>query len=135
MADFTETAQKTYRLPSELIEATEDLAQQISQSKPILCYQKANQELVRDQEAIQILQAATELQNNLRSGKFSVDNMQGDIERLRVLQNEMITNTVIQEQAESREIAVAFLQGVNQEISQLLGFDFASLTRRSSGCC
>ena len=34
-----------------------------------------------------------------------------------------------------KELAVAFLREVNQEISQLLGIDFASLTRRSGGCC
>lgn len=37
--------------------------------------------------------------------------------------------------SKEQELSVAFLREVNQEISQLLGVDFASLARRSSGCC
>ena len=41
----------------------------------------------------------------------------------------------IQDHLMTQELAVAFLREVNQEISQQLGVDFASLARRSSGCC
>jgi hypothetical protein len=34
----------------------------------------------------------------------------------------------------AQQEAIAFLQEVNQEISSLLGYDFASLTRRSGVC-
>jgi cell fate (sporulation/competence/biofilm development) regulator YlbF (YheA/YmcA/DUF963 family) len=88
-----------------------------------------------DQEAQLLLTEFSELQRKIRSQRQSDDISESDIKRLRALQSDIGTNDTIQDYEYKKELAVAFLREVNQEISQLLGIDFASLTRRSGGCC
>ena len=57
---------------------------------------------------------------------------QADIDRLRVLQNEVQANKIIMLFVETQQAAIAYLPGVNKEISQLLGFDFAGMAGPAS---
>jgi cell fate (sporulation/competence/biofilm development) regulator YlbF (YheA/YmcA/DUF963 family) len=118
-----------------LLEATSALAEHLLLSEPFLRFQEADRKLQTNQEAMGLLTEAAELQQKVRGQRKSGGISESDIQRLRELQNMINTNETIQEQGKAQELAIVFLREVNQEISSLLGVDFASLTRRSSGCC
>lgn len=122
-------------ISTTLFEATSALAENLVQSEPFLRFQEADRKLHADQEAMRLLTEFAELQQKIRAQQQSGAISESDIKRLRELQSMIPTNDVIQEHGLAQEIAVAFLREVNQEISNLLGVDFASLTRRSGGCC
>lgn len=122
-------------LTGRLQEATYDLAEHLSQSEPVQSFRKANNKLMADDQSIRLLTEASELQQKLYSEQYSGDVSKEKISQLRNLRNQVATNELIQNQAIAREEAVSFLREINAEISNLLGFDFASLTRRpGSGC-
>ncbi|HML41201.1 MAG TPA: YlbF family regulator [Bellilinea sp.] len=118
-----------------MLEATSNLAENLTQSEAFLRFKMAEAKLNADQEAQLLLTEFSELQRKIRSQRQSDDISESDIKRLRALQSDIGTNDTIQDYEYKKELAVAFLREVNQEISQLLGIDFASLTRRSGGCC
>lgn len=88
-----------------------------------------------DKQSVKLLTEASELQQKLYTEQCSGDVSKEKISQLRNFRNQVATNETIQNQVIAREEAVAFLREINAEISNLLGFDFASLTRRpGSGC-
>ena len=126
---------KTDSFTPELRVASFDLAESLALSEAILGYTKAHQILMKDQQALQLINEASELQRNVYAGGSSSQDLEDNITRLRELQDLISANTVIQNQAVARETVVEFLREMNQEISQLLGVDFASLTTRPGAGC
>ncbi len=118
-----------------VFEALSSLSGNFVQSEPFLRYKSAEQRLHADHQAMQLLSDLSALQQNFRQQQFSGALSQKDLSQLRALQSAVGTNEVIQDYLMTQELAVAFLREVNQEISQQLGVDFASLARKSSGCC
>jgi len=118
-----------------LLEAASSLTENLNQSEPFLRYKAAEQRLHADQQAMQLLSDLSALQQKIRRQQNTGAISQKDLTQLRALQSAVGTNETIQDHLLTQELAVAFLREVNQEISQLLGVDFASLARRSSGCC
>ena len=118
-----------------MMEATSALAENLAQSEPFLRYQAADRRLHADPEAMQLLAEFSELQQKIRAQHDSGAIIESDIIRLRELQRIISTNDAIQDHNMAQELAIAFVREVNQEISNLLGVDFASLTRRAGGCC
>lgn len=117
----------------ELLEATSDFAESLGNSEMVLRFAKANQMLADDQNAQELLTEAAELKQKLYAP--SREEMRELFPRLQELQKLMATNPVLQEQPQAQELAINFLREINQEVSQLLGIDFASLTRRSGASC
>ncbi len=126
---------QTNLFTKELLEATFNLAESLAQTEAIVDFISANQALNNDQNTLELINAAAELQRKIYNGQSSGEDFDADLNRLRDYQNQISTNTIIQEQSIARETAVAFLREINQEISQLLGTNFASLTTRSGSCC
>lgn len=118
-----------------MLEATSNLAENLAQSEPFLRFKAAESRLNADHEAMRLMTELSEIQQKVRTQQYSSGISEGDIKRLRALQSAVGANETIQDYGLAQELAVAFLREVNQEISQLLGIDFASLARRSSGCC
>jgi cell fate (sporulation/competence/biofilm development) regulator YlbF (YheA/YmcA/DUF963 family) len=118
-----------------MMEATSALAENLAQSEPFLRYQAADRRLHADPEAMRLLAEFAELQQTIRAQHDSDAITESDIQRPRELQRIISTNDAIQDHNLAQELAIAFLREVNQEISNLLGVDFASLTRRAGGCC
>lgn len=118
-----------------MLEATSNLAENLTQSDAFLRFKAAEGKMNANQEALRLLAEFSELQQKIRTQQYSGANAESDIKRLRALQSAIGTNETIQDYELTKELAVAFLREVNQEISQLLGIDFASLARRSSGGC
>lgn len=135
MANNIDTAPEEKGIPIELLEVSSALAENLVQSEPFLRFKAAEDKLNADAEALQLLSEFSELQQKVRNQQLSDAISESDIQRLRDLQSRIGTNETIQDYGLAQEMAVAFLREVNQEINQLLGIDFASLTRRSSGCC
>jgi cell fate (sporulation/competence/biofilm development) regulator YlbF (YheA/YmcA/DUF963 family) len=121
-------------IPPTMLEATAALVDNLLQSEPFLRYQEAERKLQANHEATQLLADLSEMQQKVRGQQYSASLLEEDLNRLRELQNAVIDNEVIQEFGVAQQRAVAFLQEVNEEISQLLGIDFASLTRRGGTC-
>ena len=117
-----------------MLEATQTFAQALLQSEPFIRYQEADRKLNADQDAMQLLADLSEAQSKIRKQQASNAVCESDLSRLRELHNAMRTNDTILAYGMAQQEAIAFLQEVNQEISSLLGFDFASLTRRSGVC-
>ena len=131
----TEMTSASSAISVTLLEATSVLAENLVQSEPFLRFQKADRRLHADQETKRLLTEFAELQQKIRAQHYTGAITELDIKRLRELQTTISTNDAIQGHGMAQELAIAFLREVNQEISNLLGVDFASLTRRAGGCC
>jgi len=135
VAKATKVISNISELSITLLEAASSLTENLNQSEPFLRYKAAEQRLHADQQAMQLLSDLSALQQKIRRQQNTGAISQKDLTQLRALQSAVGTNETIQDHLLTQELAVAFLREVNQEISQLLGVDFASLARRSSGCC
>ena len=125
---------QTTQTSLELSTATQTLAETLAASEPILRYQQAKKILDGDLTAQDLLQKLSVAQADLRDRQLRSEVAQADIDQLHTLQSEAQANPIILEFAQSQQTAVAYLREINQEISQLIGLDFAKLARRSS-CC
>lgn len=119
-------------LPPALLEATESLALTLLASEPIVAYHRAKAHLDSDPEARELLERFSTAQRDLRQRQGKGGVTQADMDRLRTLQHAVQSNRVIMDYAETQQAAIAYLPDVNQEISQLIGVDFASLAGPAS---
>lgn len=119
---------------AELSQATEALGANLSCSKQFLRYRAATNHLNNDEQASAILQQLTELQAELRIRQTQGILTSEDINQLRSLQGEVQHNPVIVEHLEAQQGVIDAIRDINQEISNWLGMDFASLAR-TPGCC
>ena len=118
----------------QILNAASDLAENLSQSADILGFRRAENALYSDLQAMQMLKDLSKMQQKVRDQQYTGSLVQADLAALRSLQVSVAENQVIQTYLASQEAAKTFLREVNQEISQFIGIDFASLTRRSSSC-
>jgi len=124
----------TTTLAPDLQAATETLADNLLNSEPLVRHRQAQAALQGDAIARKLLASFSAAQADVRRRQARGGVTQADIEQLRALQRQVQANAVIMRYAETQQGAIAYLREVNQEISQWLGIDFASLARRS-GCC
>lgn len=118
--------------PAELYEATDSLIQNLLASEPFLTYQQSQVQLDADSEARALLKRLSGLQAGLRRKQANGGVTQAEIAELRTVQAQVQANAAIAAYAQAQQDAVNSLREVNQEISQLLGMDFASLARQST---
>ncbi len=135
MANQTQATTPVNAVSASMMEVTQNLAENLAQSEPFLRYKAAEEKLNADAQAQRLLTELSKLQQTVRARQYEGGISESQLRRLRELQTAANQNETIQEYGRAQETAVAFLREVNQEISQLIGIDFASLTRRSSGCC
>ena len=120
------------KIPPDLLVATKVLAETLLHSEPLLAYHQAKTHLERETEASAFLERLFSAQNEFRVRQSNGSVTQADIDRLRVLQNEVQANKIIMLFVETQQAAIAYLPEVNKEISQLLGFDFAGMAGPAS---
>ena len=125
----------TTTLTPNLVEAVESLAQTLVASVPFVTFDEAYARFNADPEASGLMRSLTEAQATLRARQSNGGLSQADIIRYRTLQAEAQANPLITAYVQSEDNAIATLQQVNQEISQWLGVDFATLARRPGNCC
>lgn len=119
----------------ELFDATISLAESLEQSEPITRFRQATQLLQDDLDAQQLVSEAAKLKQIIYAKDASREEMQKNFPRLREINNQIARNPMIQEKSQAQEMAIEFLREINQEISQLLGFDFGSMTKRAGASC
>ena len=119
--------------PPALQEATDRLIYALLGSGPFLAYERSLARLESDAQARGLLERLSMLQVELRGKQGSDRITPTDIEELRSVQSKVRMHPAILEYAQSQQGAVDLLREVNQEISQVLGVDFAALAR--SGSC
>jgi len=119
-------------LTSNLNEATQSLIENILASEPFLRYHRAQIQLNTTPEAMELLRRLSQLQAEIRKKQSNGGVTQEDIQLLRQVQLEVQRNGIIMDYARAQEEAVNFLRFVNNEISQLLGVNFATLTNHAT---
>jgi cell fate (sporulation/competence/biofilm development) regulator YlbF (YheA/YmcA/DUF963 family) len=119
-------------LSSQLQEATESLINNLLASEAFVRYQNAHARFKADQEARDLMDQLAKLQARLRQKQSTGEVNQAEIDSLRLLQQRVQRNSVIMAYAQSQEEAVNFLREINNEISQLLGLNFASFANHST---
>ncbi len=127
-----EPMNETVNFPPELYQATDSLIQNLLASEAFLTYHRSLKTMKANQEACDLLDRLSTLQNELRRKQGSNSVTQADIEKLREVQLQVQSNATIMDYAQSQQDAVGFLREINQEISQLLGMDFAALAKQNT---
>jgi cell fate (sporulation/competence/biofilm development) regulator YlbF (YheA/YmcA/DUF963 family) len=123
---------KTDNLPLELYEATDSLIQNLLASEPFLSYRKSRAQFESDSQAHALIERLSALQTELRRKQTNGSVTQTDIEELRTVQAQVQANATLIAYTNTQQNAVNFLREINQEISQLLGVDFAILAKQST---
>jgi cell fate (sporulation/competence/biofilm development) regulator YlbF (YheA/YmcA/DUF963 family) len=125
------TNAKIYQLP-DLMAATQALAENLLASEPFTLYHQAYARFNADPQARDLIQSLSQAQTDLRRKQANGGVTQADVAQLRALQSEVQSNRVIVDYASTQQTAIAYLREINQEISLLIGSDFAALAGRSS---
>jgi cell fate (sporulation/competence/biofilm development) regulator YlbF (YheA/YmcA/DUF963 family) len=115
-------------------EATDMFISHLLASGAFVRYHQAQVIINTDPQANALLNQLSEMQSEMRQKQANNNLTKDEIDALRSLQAKGRENTTIKEYADSQQGVINFVREVNTEINQLLGIDFASLTRRS-GCC
>ena len=125
---------KPANLPPELDKATDALIENLLASEPFLAYQKSRTQYKSDAHAGALVEHFSTLQAALRRNQNYGNVTQADLKELGAVQAEIQSNATLIEYTKTQQAAASFLREVNQEISQLLGVDFASFAKQSN-CC
>lgn len=114
-------------LPENISAAVDQLADAILNVKPVADYQRAKARMDNDPDALKLLETLSKAQSELRIRQSQNGVTQADVDQLRSIQRQVQANQVIMDYARTQQSAIGYLPEVNQEISLLLGFDFAAL--------
>ena len=124
----------TQIIPEMLYQATQSLAENLVASEPFVQYTQAREAFEADSNAQSLLKDISSIQGEIRQKQQRGQVTQEDIDVLRAMQQQAQSNETIMQYANTQQCAVNFLREINQEISQLLGVDFAALSKQT-GCC
>jgi cell fate (sporulation/competence/biofilm development) regulator YlbF (YheA/YmcA/DUF963 family) len=124
----------TQLIPETLYQATQSLADHLAASEPFAHYFQARQAFEVDSDAQSLIKDISSIQGEIRQKQQRGQVTQEDIDVLRAMQQQAQSNETIMQYANTQQNAVNFLREINQEISRLLGVDFAALSRQT-GCC
>jgi cell fate (sporulation/competence/biofilm development) regulator YlbF (YheA/YmcA/DUF963 family) len=113
-------------------EATEALISNLLASEVFIRYEQAQIRLNEDRQARDLLEQLSHTQARLREKQSNGGVTQQDIDSLRAIQEKFKRNDIIMGYALAQQNAVDFLREINDEISQLLGIDFASFANRAT---
>ncbi len=113
-------------LSPELQEAAQALIENLLASEPFLNYHQALTRLNQDSESRNLLERLSHAQASLRQKQASGGVGQAEVDSLRLLQQRVQRNSVIMDYAKSQQEAINFLREINNDISELLGINFAA---------
>jgi cell fate (sporulation/competence/biofilm development) regulator YlbF (YheA/YmcA/DUF963 family) len=120
-----------FQLP-DLMAATQALAENLLASESITIYHQAYARFNVDPRARDLIQHLSQAQSELRRKQANSGVNQAEVDQLRQLQSAAHANQAVIDYAQTQQVAVDYLRTINQEISQLIGVDFASLAKKSS---
>ncbi len=119
-------------LRPELKQAAQVLGNVLKNTPSLRAYEDASAKMVADAQATALLDELERVQSDIRVRQSNGGVTQADITHLRELQLQVQTHPTISAFLEAQQEATAYLPQVNQEISRLLGIDFASLVAPAS---
>lgn len=119
-------------LNPSLQEATDALIGNLLASEAFVRYQQAQTSLNEDHQAHELLEQLSRTQVDLRKKQAIGKVTQVEIDALRTLQKQVQHNSVIMSYAQTQQGAINFLREINDEISQLLGINFASFANHAT---
>lgn len=117
-----------------LLTAIESLAATLERSEPIAAFREAKARLDADEGAGAVLKELAEINADLRQRQVKGTMRREDIDRMRAAQQRAWSDPVIAAFAEAQQDATAYLPQVNDGISELLGWDFASMAAPPASC-
>ena len=117
-----------------LLTAIESLAAALERSEPIAAFRAAKARLDADQDAAAVLKELAEINTDLRQRQVKGTMRREDIDRMRAVQQRALSSPVIGAFVEAQQDATAYLPQVNDDISELLGWDFASMAAPPRTC-
>ena len=123
---------ETVTIPPAVLAAAETLAAALTHVELIAEYRRAQAQLEATPHARALLERLSAAQADLRTRQSRDTLTQSDLNNVRALQQEVRSDPVIMDYAVAQQAAIAYLPEVNQEISQLLGTDFAALAGPAS---
>lgn len=113
-------------------EAVDALISNLLASEVFIRYQHAHSGLNEDRQARILLEQLSRAQADLRKKQANSGVTQAEIDSLRTLQEQVQYNNLIMTYAQYQQDAVNFLREINDEISQLLGINFASFANHTT---
>ena len=119
-------------LSAQLQEATHSLIDNLQASESFIHYQQAHIRFNADSEARALLEQLTQSQARVRQKQAKGGVNEAEIDSLRLLQQRVQRSPVIMEYAQSQQEAVTFLREINNEISELLGINFATFANHTT---
>lgn len=121
-------------LEPKMTEAALNLGKTLTSAKEYVSYQRAKQVLNEDVSARNLMSDLAKAEMGVRRAAGNGTITPEDLQTLSDLQTQLQTNPVITDFTTSKQELTTFLQGINNEISQLLGINFALIAKHSS-CC
>ncbi|MCC7208360.1 MAG: YlbF family regulator [Anaerolineae bacterium] len=118
-------------IPPDLLVAAEQLAEVLLDTEPIADYHRATAEFEADAQARQLLDQLGAAQVDLRTRQRDGGVTRADLDHLRDLQRQAASNPTITRFVQTQQMANEYLQGVNLEISEVIGVDFGAWARPS----
>jgi cell fate (sporulation/competence/biofilm development) regulator YlbF (YheA/YmcA/DUF963 family) len=126
----TMMSDKLSSLPAHLMAATESLAETLLHAGPILAYQSARARYDADSDARRLMEDLAQAQSELRRRQAQSTINRDLMERVQILRKQVVANAVVMDYVYAERVAVAFLPEVNQQISELLGVNYAAFGGR-----
>lgn len=121
-------------LEPKMTEAALNLGKTLTSAKEYVSYQRAKQVLNEDVSARNLMSDLAKAEVGVRRAAGNGTITPEDLQTLSDLQTQVQTNPVITDFTTSKQELTTFLQGINNEINQLLGINFALIAKHSS-CC
>ena len=118
-------------LSPQMQEATHSLIDNLLASEAFIHYQQAHARFNADNEARALLEQLTQSQARVRQKQAKGEVNQADLDSMRMFQQRVQRNSTIMEYAQAQQEAVNFLREINNEISELLGINFAALANHA----
>jgi cell fate (sporulation/competence/biofilm development) regulator YlbF (YheA/YmcA/DUF963 family) len=128
-----EMSDPSTQLPENVRLAALSLTQHLQASEPFQAVNQSQAILNADVDAQGILEKLSQVHQELLGLQTQGKLTQEDVTQFRDLQAKAHNNASIRTYALAQQAAVQYLREINQEISQQLGTDFASMARRSCG--
>lgn len=119
-------------LSPDLLAATHALADTLIQAEPLAAFHHAWKALNDDVTATGLLDALGAAQADMRRSQMNGGATQDAVEHMRELQRQVQTNETIMTYVRAQRDAAAYLPGVNIDISDLLGIDFATFSNSAT---
>lgn len=113
-------------LPQSLKDAIRSLVEQIVCTQPFQDFENTRSMLSKNTEALRLLERLEEEQRSLSRIALQRDLVDEDFVGIEQARQEALSHPVILAYFQAQDRLVSLLQEINNEMSALLGFDFAS---------